>query len=52
MLAANDNRYPANLQIAIWKMTRGGVPQRLIISTLGLTDVDGAKIKLSASEDK
>ena len=44
MLAANDNGYSPNLQIAVWKLLRAGVPSQVILSTLGLTACDLAKL--------
>jgi hypothetical protein len=47
MLAANDNGNPRNLQIAVWKMLRAGVPTQVISSALGLTSCDLTKIQAS-----
>lgn len=38
MLGANENRYSRNLQIAVWKMLRAGVPTPVIFSTLRLAE--------------
>lgn len=48
MLSATPNRYSPNLQIAVWKMLRAGVPSQTIISTLGLTAHDLSMLRPSA----
>jgi hypothetical protein len=40
MLSAPGNGYSPNLQVAVWKMLRAGVPQQIILLTLGLTAHD------------
>lgn len=45
MPAANDNSFPPNLQIAVWKMLRAGMPPQVILSALDLTAGDLATIQ-------
>jgi hypothetical protein len=45
MPVANDNGFPPNLQIAVWKMLRAGMPPQVILSTLDLTACDLTKIQ-------
>ena len=45
MLAANDNGFSLNLQIAVWKMLRAGMPQQVILSTFGVTEGDLTKLQ-------
>jgi hypothetical protein len=51
MVAANDNGASRNLEIAIWKMLRAGMPKQVIISTLGLTGSDLARFQTADSAD-
>ena len=50
MLAANDNTQARNLQIAIWKMLRAGLPTDLILSTLGITEHDLGKYRANRTD--
>lgn len=50
MLPANDNGYPPNLQIAVWKMLRAGVPSQVIFSTFGLSACD--LVRLQTTKNK
>jgi hypothetical protein len=45
VLAANDNGFSPNLQIAVWKMLRAGMPQQVILSTFGVTEGDLTKLQ-------
>jgi hypothetical protein len=45
MLATHNNGYSRNLQIAVWKMLRAGMPGQVILSTLGLTAYDLARLQ-------
>ncbi len=49
MLAANDNGSQRNLQIAVWKMLRAGMPTQIILSTLCLTASDLAKLQTAST---
>ena len=39
-MPANDQRFQRNLEVAVWKMRRVGVPSEVILSTLRITAGD------------